>query len=73
MPLAFKHKKKVGMEGLFLYCPAPRGSGSEILAAARAGVKKIRKHGVVLESWAEGLRGCAQPELPSRKASGILD
>ena len=61
------------MEGLVLHCPAPRGGGSEILAAARAGVKKVRKSGVVLESWAEGLRGCAQPGLPSRKVSGILD
>lgn len=65
----FYTQTKFGMEDLFLCCPAPRHGGSEILAV----VTKVTKHGVVLESWAEGLRGFAQPGLLSTKGLGILD
>lgn len=65
----FYTQTKFGMEGLFLCCPAPRHGGSEILAVVK---KKVTKHGVVLESWAEGLRGFAQPGLLSTKGLGIL-
>lgn len=49
----FYTQTKFGMEGLFLWRPVPRHGGSEILAV----VKKVTKHGVVLESWAEGFEG----------------
>jgi len=43
IPLAFKHRPKLGCRALLLSCPAPRHSGYEILPAARAGVKRISK------------------------------
>lgn len=49
MPLAFKHRPKLGCRACFSVALAPRHSGCEILPAARAGVKRTTKRGVVLE------------------------
>lgn len=74
MPLAFKHKTKLGWRVCFSIAPAPRGGGSEILAAARAAVKNDQKRwsgpgvlGRELEglcsAWAPQHKGVGHPSL----------